>query len=80
MGQFEIWTVLTPAWNQRVARAYWGMSATSKTIQLLLAAWFAFLLGGYVTKGSDWPVLVLSGGALVGLLLMLIREFWKPNV
>jgi hypothetical protein len=56
------------------------MSATSKTIQLLLAAWFAFLLGGYVTKGSHWPVLVFSGGALVGVLFMLIREFWKPNV
>ena len=44
-----------------------------------MVAYCAFLLGGYVTKGSDWPVLVLSGAALGGILFMLIREFWKPN-
>jgi hypothetical protein len=54
------------------------MSATAKTAQLLMVAFCAFLFGGYVTKGSDWPVLVLSGAALAGVTLMLIRELWKP--
>jgi hypothetical protein len=54
------------------------MSATVKTAQLLMVAFVAFLFGGYVTKGSDWPVLVLSGAVLAGATLMLIREFWKP--
>jgi hypothetical protein len=54
-------------------------SAASKTAQLLMAAFCAFLLGGYVNKGSDWPVLVLSGGVLAGALFLLIREFWKSG-
>ena len=54
-------------------------AAVSKTAQLLMVAFFAFLLGTYVTKGSDWPVLVLSGGVLAGAVFMLIREFWKSN-
>jgi hypothetical protein len=44
-----------------------------------MVAFIAFLLGGYSEKGSIWPVLVLSGGALVGVLFLLIRGFWKSN-
>ena len=44
-----------------------------------MVAFFAFLLGGYSIKGSSWPVLVLSGGALVGAVVMLIRDFWKSR-
>jgi hypothetical protein len=55
------------------------MSATSKTTQLIIVALSAFLLGGYITKGSDWPLLVLSGVVLAGALLLLIREFWNFN-
>jgi hypothetical protein len=53
-------------------------SAGAQTAMLLMVAFIAFLFGGYVTKGSDLPVLVLSGGVLAGAILMLIREFWKP--
>jgi hypothetical protein len=55
------------------------MSATARTAQLLMVAFLAFLFGGYVNKGSDWPVLILSGAALAGVTLMLIRELWKPT-
>jgi hypothetical protein len=44
-----------------------------------MAAFCAFLLGGYVDKGSDWPVLVLSGGVLAGALFLLTRGFWKSG-
>jgi hypothetical protein len=54
-------------------------SAGSKTGQLLIAAFSAFLLGEYVNKGSDWPVLVLNGGVLTSALFLLIREFWKSG-
>jgi hypothetical protein len=53
--------------------------AAAKTAQLLIVAFCAFLLGGYVTKGSGWLVLVLSSGTLAGALFMLIREFWKSR-
>ena len=54
------------------------MSATARTAQLLMVEFIAFLFGGYVTKGSDWIVLVGSGAVLAGATLMLIRELWKP--
>jgi hypothetical protein len=53
-------------------------AAASRTLQVLMVAFCAFLLGGYIEKGSSWPVLVLSSGVLVGALFMLIRDFWKP--
>jgi hypothetical protein len=54
------------------------MSATARTAQLLMVEFIAFLFGGYVTKGSDWIVLVGSGAVLAGATLMLIRELWTP--
>jgi hypothetical protein len=53
-------------------------SPVAQTSMLLMVAFIAFLFGGYVTKGSDWLVLVGTGGVLAFGILMLAREFWKP--
>jgi FtsH-binding integral membrane protein len=57
--------------------------ASTRTVQILGTALFAFHLGGYVTRFSwsnwGWVATVITIAALVVVLFLSIRDYWRPR-